>query len=83
MVNVELLKSEIKDLGVTQSTLAEKCHVSRQTISKWLANPRTMSIYHAKVLVDALRITDDDKILAIFFAPNDEKDSTYDQEDEH
>lgn len=76
MVNVELLKAEIEDLGIKQSTLAEKCGVSRQTIINWLANPDSISAYHAKVIADALRITDPDKLMAIFFAPNVENSST-------
>ena len=76
MVNVELLKSEIDDLGIKQSVLAEKCGVSRQTIINWLANPEIISVYHAKKIADALRITDTKKLMAIFFAPNVETDST-------
>lgn len=70
MINSELLKQEIEDLGIKQSTLAEKCGVSRQTIKNWLANPEAISTYHARVIADALRITEPDKLLAIFFAPN-------------
>ena len=76
MINVELLKAEINDLGIKQNTLAEKCGVSRQTIISWLANPKSISAYHAKTLADALRITDADKLMAIFFAPNVEDIST-------
>lgn len=76
MVDVVLLKQEIDDLGITYIALAEKCGVSRQTISNWLANPNLISAYHARKLADALRITDPYKLLAIFFAPNVENVST-------
>jgi transcriptional regulator with XRE-family HTH domain len=76
VVNVALLKQEIDDLGITYISLAEKCGVSRQTISNWLEKPDLISATHAKKLADALRITDSKKLLAIFFAPNVEKTST-------
>lgn len=76
MVNTELLKAEIKDLGIKQSKIAQKCHVSRQTVNKWLSNPSKISVDQAKALADALRITDPDKFMAIFFAPNVENNST-------
>lgn len=68
MVDVVLLKQEIDDLGIPYITLAEKCGVTRQTISNWLANPELISATNAKKLADALRITDSEKLLSIFFA---------------
>lgn len=76
MVNCKLLNEEIKDLGITQGKLAEKVGVSRQTVNKWLNDPKSISVYYAKKVIDALRITDTDKILAIFFAPDVEDIST-------
>lgn len=76
MVDVVLLKEEIKDFNIPYTTLAEKCNVSRQTINNWLTNPNQMSVTHARLLADALRITDKDKLMAIFFAPNVENPST-------
>lgn len=76
MINSELLKTEIDNLGIRQNVLAEKCGVSRQTIVAWLGNPKLISAYHARVLADALRITDQQKLLDIFFAPNVEDVST-------
>lgn len=76
MVDVVLLKREIEDFGIPYTTLAEKCSVSRQTISNWLSNPNQISVTHARLLADALRITDNDKLIAIFFAPNVENSST-------
>ena len=73
MINVELLKQEIQDFNIPYSTLAEKCGVSRQTISNWLTNPSQITVTHARKLADALRITDDKKIMDIFFAPDVEK----------
>jgi len=80
MVNVELLKQEIKELGTTQTNLAEKCGVTRQTIANWLENPELISVNNAKNIADALRITDHDKLFAIFFAPNVENVSTKTQD---
>ena len=76
LVNTELLRAEIEDLGIKQNTIALKCHVSRQTVNKWLSNPGKISVDQAKSLADALRITDPDKFMAIFFAPNVENNST-------
>ena len=76
MVDVVLLKQEIDDLGIPYITLAEKCGVTRQTIGNWLANPELISCSSALRLADALRITDPDKLLAIFFAHNVENPST-------
>lgn len=76
MVDSVLLQKEIDDLGIKQNVLAEKCGVSRQTIANWLSNPELISAYHARTLADVLRITDHKKLLAIFFAPNVEKNSS-------
>lgn len=76
LVDIVLLNEEIKEIGIPYSTLAEKCGVSRQTLSNWLNNPRLISAEHAKILADALRITEPDKLLRIFFASDVEKSST-------
>ena len=76
MVDIALLKEEIKDLGIPYTVLAEKCGVSRQTLSNWLDDPKLISAVHAKILADSLRITEPDKLLRIFFAPNVEESST-------
>lgn len=70
MVNAELLKAEIEDLGIPKQTLAEKCGVTRKTLDNWMDNPSSISAKGAKSLADALRITDPEKLLSIFFAPN-------------
>lgn len=76
MVNVALLKQELEDLNIPYTTLATKCGVSRQTVSKWVNHPENISAANARKLADALRITDTDKLMAIFFAPNVENPST-------
>lgn len=76
MVNVVLLKQEIEDLNIPYTTLAVKCGVSRQTVSKWVNHPENISATNARRLADALRITDSDKLMAIFFAPDVENFST-------
>ena len=76
MVNVVLLKKEIDDMQIPYAALARKCGVSRQTVSNWVNHPENISATNAKNLADALRITDTDKLMAIFFAPNVEDIST-------
>lgn len=70
MVNAELLKAEIENLGIPKQTLSKKCGVSRKTLDNWLENPSSISAKSARSLADALRITDSEKLLSIFFAPN-------------
>lgn len=73
MVNVELLKKEIEDLGITKKSLAEKCHMSRYTLDKKLEKPETILANEVMYFADALRITDTSKLMAIFFAREVEK----------
>lgn len=68
MVNVELLKAEIDDVGIPMVRLAEKCHLTRQGLDKKLKNPKTITANDAYYLASALRITDTDKLMSIFFA---------------
>lgn len=69
MVNVELLKDEINDLGITKSALAEKCHMTRQTLDNKLEKPQTITADEAYEMATALRITDPIRLYEIFFAP--------------
>ena len=68
MVNIELLKQEIDDLGIPKKLLAEKCHMSRYTLDNKLNNPDTITANEIMYFADALRIVDTDKLMAIFFA---------------
>ena len=70
MVNVNLLLAEIDELGVPKGKIAEKCGVSRVTLDKWLSRPELISAKNARTMADLLRITDEKKLMAIFFAPN-------------
>lgn len=70
MVDIVLLQSEIEDIGIPKSTLAEKCNMSRYTLDNKLKNPRTITANDCWSLCKALRITEANKILRIFFAPN-------------
>ena len=76
MVDCKLLKEEIDDVGITQGRIAKRIGVSRQTVNKWLNDPKSISVYHAKKLADILRINDTEKLMAIFFAPDVEDIST-------
>ena len=70
MVDISLLTKEIDDLGVTKGVLAEKCKISKPTLNNWLKNPDLITAKGAKLMADALRITDPEKLMAIFFAPD-------------
>jgi hypothetical protein len=73
MVDVKMLESEIRELGVPKTVLANKCGVTTRTLDNWLNNPELISAKNAKALADALRINDAQKVLAIFFADNAQK----------
>lgn len=68
MVNIELLKQEIEDVGIPKTVLAEKCKMTRQTLDNKINNPKTITADDACNLATAMRITDTDKLLSIFFA---------------
>lgn len=75
MVNVELLKREIADLGVPKTVIAEKCAMTRQSLDNKLEKPHTITADEAYEMAAALRITEPKKLLAIFFAPKVEPDT--------
>lgn len=68
MVNVDLLKAEIDDIGIPKSTLADRCGMSRQTLDNKLDNPATITANDALAFVKALRIADTSRVMEIFFA---------------
>lgn len=68
MVNVKLLNEEIEAVGVPKTVLADKLGITRQGFENKLNNPSTIKADEAAKLADALRITDKDRLLAIFFA---------------
>lgn len=70
MVNAALLEKEIEAVGTTKVFLAKECGVSRPTLDRWLNNLELMPIGMANKICDILRISDTDKKMAIFFAPN-------------
>lgn len=69
MVDVKLLQEEIEAVGVPKTVLAAKCNMTRQTLDNKLEKPSTITADDAVNLAKALRITDTDRLLAIFFAP--------------
>ena len=73
MVNVELLKAEMEDVGITKAHLAKKCNMSRQTLNNKLENPKTITAEDALAIASALRINDEKRLMSIFFAENVEK----------
>lgn len=69
MVNIQLLEEEIEDLGITKTRIAEKCGFTRQTLDNKMKNPDLMTANDVFNIAEALRITDPNKIIRIFFAP--------------
>ena len=68
VVDIKLLKEEIEAVGVPKTVLADKLGITRQGLDSKLNNPSTIKADEAAKLADALRITDTDRLLAIFFA---------------
>lgn len=69
MVNTRLLLEEIETVGVPKATLAEKCGITRQALDNKLNGKSIFTADEACSLADALRITDKNRLLDIFFAP--------------
>lgn len=68
MVNIELLKEEMEEVGISKDKLAEKCNMSRQTLYNKLDNPNSITANEAQLFASALRITDVNRLMDIFFA---------------
>ena len=78
MVNVEMLKHEIEDIGVSKTKLAEVCGFTRQTLDNKLVNPDTFTAADIYALTKALRISKE-RAMEIFFAPDVEKNGNKEQ----
>lgn len=72
MVNVELLRHEIGEIGVSKTKLADACGFTRQTLDNKLANPDTFTAADVYALTKALRISKE-RAMEIFFASDVEK----------
>ena len=70
MSEVEKIRS---NLGIPKTIIAKKCNVSVNTYDNWLKNPDMIRAVSAKSLADALNVTDVETLVAIFFAPNVQK----------
>ena len=68
VVNVDLLRAEIEDVGITDVKLAEKMGFTVNTLKNKLEKPHTITADDAYNFVQALRISDTAKILQIFLA---------------
>ena len=67
MIAVEEIRS---DLGIPKTVIASKCKVSVNTYDNWIKKPETVSAKCAKIIAEALNITEPERLLAIFFADN-------------
>ena len=70
MVDMREVEKIRSTLGVPKSKIAEKCNISVNTYDNWVNKPSMISASKAKSLADALMITDSERLIAIFFAPN-------------
>lgn len=52
----EKIRVRRKNLGLSQESLAERLHVSRQTISSWENGKSAIKLKNAKPLSDELKI---------------------------
>lgn len=68
MVDGKLLIAEIEEVGIPKTVLAAKCKISRQTLDYKLGHPNAITADEACLMAKALRITDTDRLMAIFFA---------------
>lgn len=70
MVDMNAVDKVRKDIGITKVKLASKCNVSVGTYENWRKKPSMVSAINAKALADALMITEPERLIAIFFAPD-------------
>lgn len=70
MVDMKKVEEYRSTLGIPKATIASKCGITVNTYDNWLNKPSMISAKGAKALADALMITDPERLLAIFFAPN-------------
>lgn len=70
MVDVARLKAEIADSGIPNTKIAEKMGFTTATLKRKLDKPDTITAEDIDNFAKALRITDRDELLKIFFAQN-------------
>lgn len=70
MVDMKAVESIREDLGIPKTIMAKKCKVSVNTYYNWIKDPTTISAQNAKAIAEALMITEPERLLAIFFAPD-------------
>lgn len=70
MVDMNAVDKVREDIGITKVKLASNCGISVGTYENWLNKPSMVSAVNAKALAEALKITETERLLAIFFAPN-------------
>ena len=56
MVNTEKIMERMKEKGVNQKNLAEKCGVSRPTINQKIHGVRPISLKEAQIIQNVLEI---------------------------
>lgn len=60
MVNTKTLKSRMKDIGITQRSIAESMGLSQATISQKFSGSRPLTVDEAETLCKILHIPDSD-----------------------
>lgn len=60
MLNVSLITSVMRKLGLSPSALADECEVSREAVSKWLSGESLPRPRKLSVLAEKLRLSVDD-----------------------
>lgn len=81
MVDMKAVEKYRAELGIPKATIASKCEISVNTYDNWVSKPTMISAVKAKALADALKITEPDRLLAIFFASNAQENVNIEQKE--
>lgn len=67
MVDMNEVESIRTELGIPKTIMAKKCKVSVNTYYNWIKDPSSITAQNAQAMAEALKITEPDRLLAIFF----------------
>ena len=62
-IDINRIKSEMAQKGINQSKLAELVGISKQLMSLWIKNPRSINLENVGLIADALGIDARDLIV--------------------